>query len=80
MQTCIFPTANEVNASTHLHDEIDQLVYGGQASDHVRGVLVERDKPLLFSMRAHGPALKILPVWSGGMENPTPCVSRPICW
>ena len=45
-----FPYSETSKRLTHLHDEIDQLVYGGQVSDHVRGVLVERDKPLLFSM------------------------------
>ncbi len=34
----------------HLHDSIQQLIYGQDVADDVRGVLSDAEKPLLFTM------------------------------
>lgn len=44
-----FPYTQHAQRLLGLHEEIDALVYGGVRHD-ARGVLAERDKPLLFSM------------------------------
>ena len=35
---------------THFRDAIEELIYGDQTGGDVRGVLADRDKPLLFTM------------------------------
>lgn len=45
-----FPYYESERRLGHLRDDIDRLVYGEQTSDDIRGVLAERDKPLLFTM------------------------------
>lgn len=53
-----------------LHEEIDQLIYGG-ADEESRGELLERDKPLLFSMARldHIKNLTGLVQWYGENER-----------
>ncbi len=44
-----FPYTQGAQRLYGLHEEIDQLIYGGTRED-ARGVLADRQKPLLFSM------------------------------
>jgi sucrose synthase len=44
-----FPYSEEERRLTGLHGEIDKLIYGDAQPD-TRGVLAERDKPIIFSM------------------------------
>ena len=44
-----FPYFKREKRLSHLHDEIHELIYGGQRQDS-RGVLVNQEKPLLFTM------------------------------
>jgi sucrose synthase len=48
--TIYFPFTETDRRLTHLHEEIDALIFGSSTGGDRRGVLVERDKPLLFSM------------------------------
>ncbi|HYE33806.1 sucrose synthase [Methylocaldum sp.] len=45
-----FPYTAEDRRLPHLHAEIEQLIYGEDDKEDARGVLRERDKPLLFTM------------------------------
>ncbi len=44
-----FPFTETERRRTDLHEEIDELIYGGERDD-ARGELEDRDKPLLFTM------------------------------
>ena len=44
-----FPFSEKERRLTGLHDEIEQLIFGGQGGD-ARGELADKDKPLLFTM------------------------------
>jgi sucrose synthase len=45
-----FSHADTERRLTHLKPEIDDLIYGGERPGETRGVLADRDKPLLFTM------------------------------
>lgn len=45
-----FPYKNHEERLLHLHHDIEDLIYGQHTAQDIRGVLVNRDKPLLFSM------------------------------
>jgi sucrose synthase len=45
-----FPFSDSERRLTHLQPEIDDLIYGGERAGDTRGVLADRDKPLLFTM------------------------------
>jgi len=45
-----FPYTKTENRLTHLHQEIDELVFGSQPNDEIRGSLKDRDKRLIFTM------------------------------
>jgi len=45
-----FPYSERERRLTALHPEIDELIYGASARDDARGVLRDRERPLLFSM------------------------------
>ncbi len=45
-----FPAADSERRLRHLHGEIEQLIYGDDEADDIRGVLAASDKPLLFTM------------------------------
>ncbi|MCH5374404.1 MAG: sucrose synthase, partial [Planctomycetes bacterium] len=45
-----FPYSAAERRLTHLEPEIDELIYGGDHPGDTRGVLADRDKPLLFTM------------------------------
>jgi len=45
-----FPASDTDRRLNHLHEEIDELIFGEQTALDIRGVLEVRDKPLLFSM------------------------------
>ncbi|MDR2877560.1 MAG: sucrose synthase [Chromatiales bacterium] len=45
-----FSHADDKRRLTSLHDEIDELIYGRGKRDDARGMLDDREKPLLFSM------------------------------
>jgi len=45
-----FPYTAEDRRLPHLHAEIQQLIFGGDDRADARGILEERDKPLLFTM------------------------------
>ncbi len=45
-----FPYDEAERRLVHLKEEIDALVYGREGAEDIRGVLADRDKPLLFSM------------------------------
>ncbi len=45
-----FPYSDSARRLSSLHAEIDALVYGEEARPDARGVLRDRNKPLLFSM------------------------------
>lgn len=45
-----FPAAETDRRFTHLHEEIDRLVYGEGIPDRSRGVLADRDKPVILTI------------------------------
>ncbi len=45
-----FPYSDKSRRLTALHDELEEMIFGGNQGPDARGVLQERDKPLLFSM------------------------------
>jgi sucrose synthase len=45
-----FPAADQERRLHHLLPEIEALVFGSEAEETARGVLVDRDKPLIFTM------------------------------
>jgi len=45
-----FPASEHERRLDHLHGEIEQLVFGQDAADDIRGALAVPDKPLLFTM------------------------------
>ena len=45
-----FPYSEKLSRFTHLHDEIEELIYGEGDGKTSRGMLVERDKPLIFTL------------------------------
>jgi len=45
-----FPASASERRLTHLHDEINGMIFGRDMATDIRGVLQEPDKPLLFSM------------------------------
>ncbi|MBK1706280.1 sucrose synthase [Halochromatium glycolicum] len=45
-----FPYTEPERRLGHLQPEIDQLIYGGPRAGESRGVLAERERPLLFTM------------------------------
>jgi sucrose synthase len=48
--TIYFPYSETDRRLTHLHEEIDELIFGKGTGEDRRGALTDRDKPLLFSM------------------------------
>ena len=44
-----FPFSEDERRLRSLHNEIEQLIFG-EANENCRGVLIEQDKPLLFTM------------------------------
>jgi sucrose synthase len=44
-----FPYTDRARRLTSLHPEIEELIFG-EARDHTRGVLKDRDKPFIFTM------------------------------
>jgi len=45
-----FPAGETVRRFTHLHAEIDRLIFGENRPDQTRGILVDREKPLILTM------------------------------
>jgi sucrose synthase len=45
-----FPASDSERRLNHLHDEINDMIFGRHMAADIRGVLQETDKPLLFSM------------------------------
>jgi sucrose synthase len=45
-----FPASDTEHRLSHLHDEINELIFGQEMAFDIRGVLKARDKPLVFSM------------------------------
>lgn len=45
-----FPATEQARRLTHLHEEIERLVFGQETTNAIRGALVEPEKPLLFTM------------------------------
>jgi sucrose synthase len=45
-----FPASASERRLTHLHDEINDMIFGSYMAPDIRGVLQVADKPLLFSM------------------------------
>ena len=45
-----FPYTHQQQRLVHLQADIERLVYGKETARDIRGVLANRDKPLLFSM------------------------------
>jgi sucrose synthase len=45
-----FPASASERRLTHLHEEINEIIFGRQTAADIRGVLQETGKPLLFSM------------------------------
>lgn len=45
-----FPYSDAERRLAHLHDEIEELIFGGPREGESRGVLAERERPLLFTM------------------------------
>lgn len=45
-----FPYTESLSRFTHLHDEIEALIYGDEDVTPSRGVLVDRDKPIIFTL------------------------------
>ncbi|MGB5457346.1 MAG: sucrose synthase [Gammaproteobacteria bacterium] len=45
-----FPYTESDRRFKHLHDEIETLIYGDNAETPSRGVLTDRDKPLIFTL------------------------------
>ncbi len=66
-----FPYTETERRLTHLHDEIELMVYGGNDAVASRGVLHDRDKPLIFSMARmdHIKNITGLVEWFGGNED-----------
>jgi sucrose synthase len=45
-----FPASETERRLSHLHPEFEELLFGQETRHDIRGVLVERDKPVLFTM------------------------------
>jgi len=45
-----FPYSDHERRLHHLAESIDDMVYGNQGAEDIRGVLSDKDKPLLFTM------------------------------
>jgi len=45
-----FPYSDSERRLTHLETTIEQLIYGQQTAENIRGVFGDTDKPLLFTM------------------------------
>ena len=45
-----FPAENKEERFSHLHEEIDDLIYGGPRHEESRGVLADRSKPIILTM------------------------------
>ncbi len=45
-----FPYSESLSRFAHLHDEIESLIYGNGEDTPSRGVLLDRDKPLIFTL------------------------------
>jgi sucrose synthase len=45
-----FPATETERRLSHLHPEFEELLFGQETRHDIRGVLVEHDKPLLFTM------------------------------
>jgi sucrose synthase len=45
-----FPHTDTERRLAHLHQELDQLVFGDHPTADIRGVLTDPDKPLMFTM------------------------------
>ena len=45
-----FPYTDVERRLSHLQDEIDALIYGGPRQGESRGILADRERPLLFTM------------------------------
>ena len=45
-----FPAENNEDRFSHLHEEINDLIYGGPRQDESRGVLADSSKPIILTM------------------------------
>ena len=45
-----FPAENREDRFRHLHEEINDLIYGGPRHDESRGILTDRSKPTILTM------------------------------
>jgi sucrose synthase len=45
-----FPYTQKLSRFSHLHDEIESLIYGDDDGESSRGVLLEQEKPLIFTL------------------------------
>jgi len=45
-----FPASETERRLSHLHAEFEELLFGPETRHDIRGVLAERDKPILFTM------------------------------
>ena len=45
-----FPYTESLCRFTHLHDEIESLIYGAEDGESSRGVLADSDKPIIFTL------------------------------
>jgi len=63
-----FPYSDSERRLTHLENNIEQLIYGRQPAENIRGVLGDTDKPLLFTMARmdHIKNITGLVEWYGG--------------
>jgi sucrose synthase len=65
-----FPYSETAQRLTHLHDELDQMVFGDHPTENIRGVLAEPHKPLMFTMARmdHIKNITGLVEWYGASE------------
>lgn len=66
-----FPYFEQQKRLTGLHGEIEELIFGGTSGGGRRGVLAERDRPLLFTMARLDKIKNLtgLVDWFGGSEK-----------
>ena len=66
-----FPYTESDRRLRHLHPQLEELVFGQEGREDVRGILADRDKPLLFTMARLDRVKNIagLVDWYGGSEE-----------
>ena len=45
-----FPPSDESRRLAHFHEQIEEMVFGRETADDIRGAFADREKPLLFTM------------------------------